>query len=391
MKTFFSAGLIAVSALLYSQQSIRFESGRFEDILAKAKSENKLVFLDAYASWCGPCKLMEKNVFTDKAVQSYYDMNFINARIDMEKGEGPSLASRYQVASYPSFLYLNGSGEVVFRSMGYLPANDFLAMGKQANNPLNRNGGIKEQFAKGESDAEFLKNAVKMYANTDREFARAASERYFVQKKSAAYSQEEVSMLIYFLQSVKDPNYKVFVRDKAEITKVLPVNLYDQINNQLKMAEVAEKSVNTGTKTVNDQLYMSGALQFLPEDEARDALNQFKLRYYAASDNFAKYQETALLYYKDGDGFSGQELGQPAFLFAEKSTDAAALKQALQWAVKINEQGETLQSAYILAKLQMKTGDVASARKNAATAMALAKSAGADATPVQMLIDQLKE
>jgi len=60
--------ILLVSQLSFSQQSIKFEDSDFASILAKAKAEKKIVFLDAYAAWCGPCKLMERNVFTDKNV-----------------------------------------------------------------------------------------------------------------------------------------------------------------------------------------------------------------------------------------------------------------------------------------------------------------------------------
>ena len=76
--------ILIISQQAFSQYSIKFEESSFASILAKAKAEKKLVFMDAYASWCGPCKLMEKNVFTDKNVADFYNKNFVNARIDME-------------------------------------------------------------------------------------------------------------------------------------------------------------------------------------------------------------------------------------------------------------------------------------------------------------------
>ena len=107
--------------LSFSQESINFEDTTFKEVLAKAKREKKLVFMDAYAAWCGPCKLMEKNVFPLPAVREYYNANFINARFDMEKGEGREIAMKYGVRSYPSYLFLNGDGEIVMTNYGYLP------------------------------------------------------------------------------------------------------------------------------------------------------------------------------------------------------------------------------------------------------------------------------
>jgi len=112
--------LIFAIQLGFSQQNIKFEDSDFATLLAKAKTEKKLIFLDAYAAWCGPCKLMERNVFTDANVADYYNKNFINAHFDMEKGEGVALAAKYGIRSYPTLLFLNGEGEIVGKELGYL-------------------------------------------------------------------------------------------------------------------------------------------------------------------------------------------------------------------------------------------------------------------------------
>lgn len=127
--------ILIISQQAFSQHSIKFEESSFASILAKAKAEKKLVFMDAYASWCGPCKLMEKNVFTDKNVADFYNKNFVNARIDMEKGEGRDLAIKYGVRSYPTFLFLNGEGDVVGKELGYIQSKEFLELGEKNNNP----------------------------------------------------------------------------------------------------------------------------------------------------------------------------------------------------------------------------------------------------------------
>ncbi|HEX2901248.1 MAG TPA: DUF255 domain-containing protein [Bacteroidia bacterium] len=111
---------------------IQFFHGTFAEAQAKAKKENKLIFMDAYTSWCAPCRFMSANVFTDQSVGEYYNAHFVNIKVDMEKGEGPDLGRRYSVMAYPTLLFIDGNGEVKSRTMGGKPASEFIALGQKA-------------------------------------------------------------------------------------------------------------------------------------------------------------------------------------------------------------------------------------------------------------------
>lgn len=116
--TFGLIGLSFVNAPSSSSEGINFEDISFEEALKKAKKEKKLIFVDAYAVWCGPCKWMEANTFQEKEVGEAFNEKFINLKIDMEKGEGPELARKYNVRAYPTMFLIDGEGEVVKRILG---------------------------------------------------------------------------------------------------------------------------------------------------------------------------------------------------------------------------------------------------------------------------------
>lgn len=109
-----------------NEEGIEFSELSFSEALKQAKVSNKLIFLDAYASWCGPCKWMEANTFKSEKVGEIFNDNFINLKIDMEKGEGPELAKRYKVTAYPTMFFINSKGEVVHKVLGAKKEKDFI-------------------------------------------------------------------------------------------------------------------------------------------------------------------------------------------------------------------------------------------------------------------------
>lgn len=115
-----------------ANEGIQFENDNWDNTLAKAKKENKLVFLDGYTSWCGPCRMLKETTFKDESVAEFFNKNFINTTIDLEKGEGPALSKKYNVTGYPTLLVLDANGEVVAESKGYLSAKQLIKFGNYA-------------------------------------------------------------------------------------------------------------------------------------------------------------------------------------------------------------------------------------------------------------------
>jgi thioredoxin 1 len=113
------------------ETGIHFFKGNFKDALDKAKTENKLVFMDAYASWCGPCKAMQKNVFPDPLVGKVFDDKFVSVAYDMEIGEGLELSAKYPVKGYPTLLFLSPDGNIVRSELGGRDAAGLIALANE--------------------------------------------------------------------------------------------------------------------------------------------------------------------------------------------------------------------------------------------------------------------
>lgn len=160
MKKIVLAVFMAAMALSLSAQ-INFREGSFAEALEAAKSENKLVFMDCYTSWCGPCKALAKDIFTRKDVGDFFNANFINVKYDMEKGEGKELNKRYKanIIGFPTLLLIDKKGKVVHQMAGFQEA-DVLIAGMKAGKEGKSLFAYRDRYTAGERDFAFLKEYV---------------------------------------------------------------------------------------------------------------------------------------------------------------------------------------------------------------------------------------
>jgi thioredoxin-related protein len=391
MKKIISGLFLFFAITAFAQEAVKFQDLPFKELVAKAKKENKLLFIDAYTSWCGPCKMMEKNTFTQKAVGDYYNTNFINARFDMEKGEGREIASKFGVRSYPTYLFLNGDGELVSQNFGYMEGSLFVSMAQDVNSPNNKKGSLKERFANGEKDPEFLINIMKLNSSSDFDFAKKASERYFEnKKKTEEFTKDDVGLLLFFLKSTEEKNYKTFTERKSEIIKFLPEETYKEFDNQIKLGKIVEQSIDQQNKRINDDYFMKTAEPLVGKHDAEVKLNQTKLSYYEQNANFPEYEKAALSYYKNSEAFEPNELLKAAWVFSEHVKTVSSLKKAAEWAEKSVMRGETSENTYILAKLYFLTGNKDMAKTYAEMSRNMATQAQKDSTLADELLKQIK-
>lgn len=380
----FSSVFIGVLAFA---QGIKFEDSNFTAVLAKAKKENRLVFVDAYASWCGPCKLMVKNIFPLQTVGDFYNSHFVNAKIDMEKGEGVGLAKKYNVKVFPTYLFINGDGEEVHRTIGYVEEKDFIQFAKDAEDPSKRLTSLKKKFEGGEKDPEFLKNLAGLTIYNDAEFAGKVLERYFQQKTTM--DQEDVQMLLSGTQSTEGPLYKIFQSKKAEITKIFPEDRYAKFDKNVKVNTVVKKSYNPDTKSWNDSYFLTESQKFLTKDESEKVLKRAKAGRALKDKDIPTYEKLTLELYKDYSAANSDELNSVAWNFFENVSNKASLEKAVAWAQESVKKDESYANTDTLANLYNKIGDKKNAKIWAEKSVQLAKTEGQDSTDTEKLLKSL--
>lgn len=115
-------------------KGVHFVKDSWEDILQLAKDEGKPIFVDFYAKWCGPCKYMNRFVFTRKRAGRYFNKHFISVKIDAETQSGRKLARKYGVNAYPTMFFLQADESILLKAIGARNTGQLIRLGKQALN-----------------------------------------------------------------------------------------------------------------------------------------------------------------------------------------------------------------------------------------------------------------
>lgn len=386
--------LLFLSIIIFGKtetKGIKFEEGSFKALLSKAKQENKLIFIDAYTDWCAPCKLMAKNIFSLETVGAYYNAKFINAKFDMEKGEGIALAKKYNITSFPSFLFIDGDGNVVHRTVGSCSETEFINLAKEAEDPDKNVQGLLKRFENGERDASLVKKLYEFTISQNSETAKKVSVAYFNNVSDQDITKKDALYLLRRVYDSKDPLYGVVKEKEIAIRKLVGDKEYNNFQDGIKIKDIIEKAYNIESKQFNDEYFLKEATSVLGKEKAKQALYTAKGNKALENKDYVSYESIILeQYHTIPKGASSEELFQAAWRFERLVSNPESLKKAVVWCKESIKKEENYANTQTLAKLYLKTGDKSNALIWAKKSLELSKKKGVENEAAEEIIKSLK-
>ncbi|MBL7813509.1 MAG: thioredoxin family protein [Saprospiraceae bacterium] len=367
-----------------TEGGIKFIHDKFNEALAVAGKEKKIIFLDAYTTWCGPCKMMSKNVFTNGDVAVLYNKEFVNLKMDMEKGEGPALLQRYGIAAFPTLLFLNSEGEVVHKALGYHDAEQFLTLGKTALAGENTLGKWVERYEKGEKTPGFLKEFTNILAEAYDDRRHKIAEEYLATQTDWK-TPANLAFIFQHTEGVDSKLFEYLVKNQKDFEKKFTK---DEIS--LKIQGTASEFL-FNEKDVPSLSAADSVIRLVyPADKLDRMILGYRMSHYRMKGDRDNYAQAAVNFFKKYSD-SEEELSETAITFYEQIDDPKMLEKAVKWAKKSVKLEKRFMNQIVVAQLYQKLGKTAKAKKEAQKAIDLAKTTGENYDEATDLLKELEE
>jgi len=375
-----------LTSLCSFSQGIDFYEGTYQEAFKLAEKQDKLVFVDAYAEWCGPCKRMAATTFKDTEVGSFFNEQFINLKIDMEKGQGLTFRNEYPVSAFPTLLFIDGAGEVVHKAVGGKKTADFLQLGQLALRKFDNSDKYAKLYEEGNRDFDLMIKYVQSLNKVEKPSLKISNE--YLRSKPAISDQQMAEFLYEATTHADSRIFDMMVDHKSQIIK---------IKGEAALAEKVEeaccKTVEKAIEFESPEL-LSSAKEKLKKN-AKSKYKSFNVKsdmdYYLGTGDVDNYLKKSKEYVSKIIKKNPEELRKMAIdLTTEFKDNPEALSlagESIQKSIKLQDSAESRMTyATILIHAEQKS----EALKQANQALEIAKDNGEPVKKIQGMIQYLQ-
>ncbi len=368
-------------------QGIEFFHGSWEEALAEAQKQDKPIFVDAYTTWCGPCKRMAANVFPDERVGGYFNENFISLKMDMEKAAGIAFKKTYPVSVYPTLYFIAPSGKVMGQVRGAMQVEGLIKAGQQAISDLESSIDYQGEYEKGNRDPAFIYKYVRSQIRKGESHLRVAND--YLRGQKDITSPDNLKLI---LLAATETDSRIF----PLLTK----------HHKALVVQEGEEAVQSriwqaGMKTANK------ATEFASHDLLEEAWEKVAAVYPQRGEEFrlvtemsyCKHTRDVKSYLKACKEYSRKIIADDAVNLEKQAklisnsfhTDDKAMDMAENLAGKAANMSNTYESYYTYATILNQRQKKTAAKEAAEKSLALAREKGATAVRmVQFLIRSIE-
>ncbi|MEI6311352.1 MAG: thioredoxin domain-containing protein [Bacteroidota bacterium] len=369
-------------------QGIVFEHGSFQEALNKAKAEKKMLFMDCYTNWCGPCKMLQNNTFPNEEVGTFFNDNFICYKIECEHDEGPTICNRFVINAYPTLLFIDGDGNIVQKSMGYRPPESLISEGKRA---LGGSTALlseyKTKYQNGDKSEAILKGLVLNLAKNGESFDIYWKEYLATQKSEYLLSDENAKMIFELTNSINSPSISYFKQFKDFFIEKYGAESYER-----KQESIVSKSIKDAILK-NDKTIFNNAILLIQSNKmsrGTEFIQKQSMIYYSGVNDMVNYDKIAMEYLK-----KSKNIAPTVFIdIMDKYIRIIENPSLLNKAVAICKKSISKENKYynnlILASLLYKMNNKTDAYAIGQYAIELGKIEGVNYWPAQELVNKIQ-
>jgi thiol-disulfide isomerase/thioredoxin len=393
---------LILSVITHSQtiaQGIQWQTGSFESILNKAKAQKKLIYVDIYTTWCTPCKQMDTEVFTNSNVGKIFNDNFINYKIDGEKGEGKDLVEYFELESYPTSMFVDGDWNVIQKLEGFRPVERLLESAEKMKERGKISGSdddLEQAYIKGRRDAIFLLEYIKVRQLQKMDNSLILDEYLGKINLEQLKSEQTLKLITENASQLRGRAFDYLISRKTE--PIIERKIKGIISQNLtKAGNQKNEKLLTEVLTTNGRLSKTFA-------EANEWNTEAKMNYFMLTNQSEKFFTTADFFMdtyvlkKDLATFKNvselkeiytQKLRKASKFVVDNYKEREKLEKAVVWIKKSLEIEEKSNNNEIYSRLLFSLGNKIEAIRLMDKALALAKQEKSESGHIDFLAHEL--
>ncbi len=371
-----------------AQTGMQFEHNTtWKTIQEKAKKENKYIFMDAFTTWCGPCKFMAANIFPLPEAGVFFNDKFINVKVQLDTtkkdneevkswyADAHQIMKQYNVNVFPTYLFFSPDGKLVHRAVGSSDIKAFIAKGADAMNPQKQYYTLLDQYKGGAKSPEFLRNMAYAASDVyDKEMIEKASNEYLA-TQTDMFTPDNLEFISKFTKSSKDKGFDFIKNNTQKFDAVKGAGTANtKLVGILLQEEVFPKIF--GSAAAPDWTALQTSLLQKYPGQADELTATAKVFYYQYKKDWNAFQTVIVPYMnKYGQNVPAGQLNEYAWTVFENCKDMTCVKEALEWSKRSFKDKEEPMFIDTYANLLYKMGNVTEAIKWQEKAIALVAEA----------------
>jgi thiol-disulfide isomerase/thioredoxin len=327
-------------------KGLHFEDGlSWTAIQARAKAENKYIFMDCYTTWCGPCKYMSTIIFPQEETGTFFNDKFISVGVQMDTtakdndrvkswyADGHAIAGEYDIRAYPTYLIFSPDGRPLHRLVGSsATAKEFITQMQSTFDTTKQYYTQLQQFREGRRDSAFLRRVALMCGKVyDLKTGGEVADAYQA-TQSDPFSPGALEVMLQYTDNAKDKGFAVLVEHPGKVDAALGNGKAEAAMFLIFYRYIISPAIRKAGSGSPDWKAIHKAIAADFPSVADEMTDRGELVYFQQKKDWPHFQTSVVKYMKKYSGHAAaDDLNDFAWTVFQNCPDMTCVSEALDW------------------------------------------------------------